>query len=49
MNVLSAVAGAAQIGAVMTGAPLVVGLMRQVRARSEGVAVQVFAALAGSA
>ncbi|EUA00079.1 NADH dehydrogenase family protein [Mycobacterium kansasii 732] len=30
------VAGAAQIGAVMTGAPLVVGLMRQVRARSEG-------------
>ncbi|AGZ52881.1 respiratory chain complex I subunit 1 family protein [Mycobacterium kansasii] len=36
MNVLSAVAGAAQIGAVMTGAPLVVGLMRQVRARSEG-------------
>ncbi|VBA49570.1 respiratory chain complex I subunit 1 family protein [Mycobacterium attenuatum] len=36
MNALSAVAGAAQIGAVMTGAPLVVGLMRQVRARSEG-------------
>lgn len=36
MNVLSAVAGAAQIGAVMTGAPLVVGLMRQVRARAEG-------------
>ncbi|ETW23018.1 respiratory chain complex I subunit 1 family protein [Mycobacterium gastri] len=36
MNTLSAVAGAAQIGAVMTGAPLVVGLMRQVRARSEG-------------
>ncbi|KZS66952.1 MAG: NADH-quinone oxidoreductase subunit H [Mycobacterium pseudokansasii] len=36
MNALSVVAGAAQIGAVMTGAPLVVGLMRQVRARSEG-------------
>ncbi|BCI90039.1 formate hydrogenlyase HycD [Mycobacterium kansasii] len=36
MNALSAVAGAAQIGAVMTGAPLVVGLMRQVRARAEG-------------
>lgn len=36
MNVLSYVAGAAQIGAVMAGAPLVVGLTRQVRARWEG-------------
>lgn len=36
MNVMSAVAGAAQIGGVMVGAPLVLGLMRQVRARSEG-------------
>jgi len=36
MNVISMVAGAAQIGAVVVGAPLIVGLMRQVRARSEG-------------
>ena len=36
MNVLSYVAGAAQIGGVMAGAPLVVGLTRQVRARWEG-------------
>lgn len=36
MNVMSMVAGAAQIGAVVVGAPLVVGLMRQIRARSEG-------------
>ncbi|WP_158019012.1 respiratory chain complex I subunit 1 family protein [Mycobacterium basiliense] len=33
---MSAAAGAAQIGGVMFGAPLVIGLMRQVRARSEG-------------
>ncbi len=36
MNLMSVVAGAAQIGGVMVGTPLVVGLMRQVRARSEG-------------
>ncbi len=36
MNVLSYVAGAVQIGSVMAGAPLVVGLTRQVRARWEG-------------
>ena len=36
MNVLPYVAGAVQIGTVMTGAPLVVGLTRQVRARWEG-------------
>jgi formate hydrogenlyase subunit 4 len=36
MNLLSYVAGAAQIGAVAAGAPLVIGAMRQVRARSEG-------------
>jgi formate hydrogenlyase subunit 4 len=36
MTVLSYVAGAAQIGGVAVGAPLVVGAMRQVRARSEG-------------
>lgn len=36
MNAMSFVAGAAQIGAVMVGAPLVVGLTRQVRARLEG-------------
>jgi formate hydrogenlyase subunit 4 len=36
MNVLSYLAGAAQIGGVMIGAPLVVGLTRQVRARWEG-------------
>ncbi|HEX2399889.1 MAG TPA: NADH-quinone oxidoreductase subunit H, partial [Mycobacterium sp.] len=33
---MSYVAGAAQLGAVMIGAPLVIGLMRQVRARWEG-------------
>ncbi|UQX12900.1 respiratory chain complex I subunit 1 family protein [Candidatus Mycobacterium methanotrophicum] len=33
---MSYVAGAAQIGAVMAGAPLVIGAMRQVRARLEG-------------
>jgi formate hydrogenlyase subunit 4 len=36
MNLLSYVAGAVQIGAVMVGAPLLVGLTRQVRARWEG-------------
>lgn len=36
MNVMSYVAGAAQIGMTMMGAPLVIGLMRQVRARLEG-------------
>jgi formate hydrogenlyase subunit 4 len=36
MNVLSYVAGAVQIGTVIVGAPLVVGLTRQVRARWEG-------------
>jgi formate hydrogenlyase subunit 4 len=36
MNVMSYVAGAAQLGAVAVGAPLVIGAMRQVRARSEG-------------
>ncbi|OBH77874.1 formate hydrogenlyase [Mycobacterium mantenii] len=36
MNVLSYVAGAAQIVGVMAGAPLVVGLTKQVRARWEG-------------
>jgi formate hydrogenlyase subunit 4 len=36
MNVLSYLAGAVQIGSVMAGAPLVVGLTRQVRARWEG-------------
>jgi formate hydrogenlyase subunit 4 len=36
MNVWSCVAGAVQIGAVMVGAPLVVGLTRQVHARWEG-------------
>jgi formate hydrogenlyase subunit 4 len=36
MNLLSYVAGAAQIGAVAVGAPLIVGTLRQVRARSEG-------------
>lgn len=36
MNVMSAVAGAVQIVGVVAGAPLVLGLMRQVRARSEG-------------
>ncbi|WP_236983930.1 MULTISPECIES: respiratory chain complex I subunit 1 family protein [Mycobacterium] len=33
---MSALAGLAQIGGVMLGAPLVIGLMRQVRARLEG-------------
>ena len=36
MNVMSYVAGAAQLGAVAVGAPLIVGAMRQVRAGSEG-------------
>ena len=36
MTPMSYVAGAAQIGLVMVGAPLVIGLMRQVRARAEG-------------
>ncbi|MFY2859967.1 respiratory chain complex I subunit 1 family protein [Mycobacterium sp. THU-M104] len=36
MNVFSYVAGAAQIGAVMFGTPVVIGVMRQVRARLEG-------------
>ena len=36
MNAASYVAGAVQIGAVMAGAPLVIGLTRQVRARWEG-------------
>jgi formate hydrogenlyase subunit 4 len=36
VNVMSYAAGAVQIGAVMAGAPLVVGLTRQVRARWEG-------------
>lgn len=36
VNVVSYAAGAAQIGAVMLGAPLVIGLTRQVRARWEG-------------
>jgi formate hydrogenlyase subunit 4 len=36
MNVLAYVAGAVQIGSVMAGAPLVIGLTRQVRARWEG-------------
>lgn len=36
MNALSYIAGAVQVGAVMAGAPLVVGLTRQVRARWEG-------------
>ena len=33
---MSYVAGVAQVGIVMLGAPLVIGLMRQVRARAEG-------------
>jgi len=36
VNVMSYVVGATQIGAVMVGAPLVIGLMRQVRAVWEG-------------
>jgi len=33
---MSYIAGVAQVGIVMLGAPLVIGLMRQVRARAEG-------------
>ncbi|APA97920.1 Hydrogenase-4 component [Nocardia seriolae] len=36
MTVLSYLAGAAQIGGVMAGAPVVAGVMKQVRARAEG-------------
>lgn len=36
MTLMSVVAGAVQIGGVLAGAPLVVGLTRQVRARWEG-------------
>ncbi|MGO8852848.1 respiratory chain complex I subunit 1 family protein [Mycobacterium sp.] len=36
MNVWSTVAGVVQVGSVMVGAPVVVGLTRQVRARWEG-------------
>ncbi len=36
MNLVSCIAGAAQIGAVMLGTPLMIGVMRQVRARLEG-------------
>lgn len=36
MNVMSYLAGAAQIGGVALGAPLVIGVTRQVRARLEG-------------
>lgn len=36
MNTVAYLAGAAQLGGVVAGAPLVVGLMRQVRARMEG-------------
>lgn len=36
VNVMSYLAGAAQIGGVMVGAPLVIGMTRQVRARWEG-------------
>ena len=36
VNVMSYIAGAAQIGTVMVGAPVVIGLMRQVRAVWEG-------------
>ena len=36
MTVMSWLAGIAQLGVVVAGAPLVVGLMRQVRARMEG-------------
>ena len=36
MNAVSYAAGAVQIGAVMAGAPLLVGVTRQVRARWEG-------------
>jgi formate hydrogenlyase subunit 4 len=32
MNLMSSVAGAAQLVVVVAGAPLVIGLMRQVRA-----------------
>jgi formate hydrogenlyase subunit 4 len=36
MNLMSVAAGAVQIGGVMVGSPLLVGLMRQVRAHAEG-------------
>lgn len=36
MNAMTYAAGAVQLGGVVAGAPLVVGLMRQVRARMEG-------------
>jgi len=36
VNAMSYIAGVAQVGIVMLGAPLVIGLMRQVRARAEG-------------
>lgn len=36
MNVLSYIAGSVQLGAVVAGSPLVVGVTRQVRARWEG-------------
>ena len=36
MNVMPYLAGVAQIGGVAIGTPLVIGVMRQVRARSEG-------------
>lgn len=36
MNVVSYLAGAAQLAAVALGAPVVIGAMRQVRARAEG-------------
>ena len=36
MTLATYLAGVAQIGAVMFGAPLVIGVMRQVRARAEG-------------
>ena len=45
MNALSYVAGAVQIGAVMAGAPVVIGLTRQVRARWEGTECMNFSAL----
>lgn len=36
MNLMSCIAGATQIGAVMLGTPVMIGAMRQVRARLEG-------------
>ena len=36
MTAVSVLAGVTQIGAVVVGSPLVVGLMRQIRAKSEG-------------